>query len=470
MNTILLGFIAVSAITALAAQDWRKAIKVALVLVVIEGALRKWVLPQASQFIYFLKDFVVLGAYIRYFLLSPVQGKLLTQKKLILALIGLMFVWSIFQAFNPSLGSPIIGLFGIKNYFFYIPLIWLVPQLFQSEDEFYRFLRAYLLLIIPVGILAIAQFFSPPTSPLNVYAWGDEGPDVALAGLGTVRVTGTFSYLAGYSTYLLSCLCLLLPMLTRPQFKQWRILTIVELVLVVITAFMTGSRGLVIGAVLLIGGYITIQLAVDFSNFYRSIRKLILPGLVGFFAITQGAQLALESFWTRVNQANDSIPDRISNTFTQPFTNFQLKGLDGYGLGATFQANKIIRSTLQLPLGESIPVDYESEMGRIALEIGPLGFALWYGLRIILWVSLIQVYCKLTHPFLKQLALSVAIYQAVTFINQMVHNHTANFYHWFLYSFIFLLPQLEQAVQWQQTYSYVSTHRTPPNFSDSSHQ
>jgi hypothetical protein len=38
-----------------------------LILVVLEGALRKWVLPQASQFIYFLKDFVLIGAYLRYF-------------------------------------------------------------------------------------------------------------------------------------------------------------------------------------------------------------------------------------------------------------------------------------------------------------------------------------------------------------------------------------------------------------------
>src|SRR5689334_10552068 len=51
----------------LATLNWQLSVKVALVLAVIEGALRKWALPQASQLIYFLKDFVLLGAYLSYF-------------------------------------------------------------------------------------------------------------------------------------------------------------------------------------------------------------------------------------------------------------------------------------------------------------------------------------------------------------------------------------------------------------------
>lgn len=37
----------------LACLDWRRAVKAALVLVIIEGGIRKWVLPEASDTIYF---------------------------------------------------------------------------------------------------------------------------------------------------------------------------------------------------------------------------------------------------------------------------------------------------------------------------------------------------------------------------------------------------------------------------------
>lgn len=470
MSNLLLGSFIVGLVVLLAAQDWQRSVKVVLVLVVLEGALRKWVLPQASQFIYFFKDFVLIGAYLRYFLLSPIQTRLFTQKIFILVLIGCMAIWGGLQVFNPSLGSPVIGLFGFKNYFLYVPLIWLVPQMFTTEEELYRFIRNYLLLLIPVGVLAIAQFFSPPSSPLNVYAWGEDGPAVVSSGLGTVRVTGTFSYLAGYATYLLTCLCLLLPVVSRPQAHLWQMLTLVEGGLIAVTSFMTGSRGLILGSVLLITVYGLLLALTSFSSFFSSARKLVLPGIVSFLAVSQGGRLAFESFWYRVENANDSVANRILNPFTQPFSNFHLKGLDGYGLGATFQANKIIRQVFQLPPGEIIPVYFENEMGRVGLEVGPIGFFLWYGLRLVLLFTMLKVFLRLSHPFLRQLALSVFVYQGVTCISQMVYNHTANVYHWFFYGFIFLLPYLERVDQWQRAQQPNFLYGQPARLPDASHQ
>lgn len=469
MSNMLLASVALSLVILLSAQDWRRSIKAVLILVVLEGAIRKWVLPQASQFIYFLKDCVLIGAYLRYFLFSQSQNKIFTKTPIILTLLGCMAVWGGLQAFNPSLGSTVIGLFGVKNYFLYIPLIWLVPQIFETEDELYRFIRHYLLLLIPVGLLAIAQFFSPPTSPLNVYAWGDEAPGIAVSGLGTVRVTGTFSYISGYTTYLLSCLCLLLPMLTRPQPRLWQLLTLAEVVLLAITSFMTLSRGVILGSILMILGYLGIQALTNFSAFFRSVRKIFWPAIIGFIVITQSFRYAFDSFFTRSTR-NEDVPGRITNSFIQPITNFKFKELDGYGLGATFQGNSILRKTFHLSPGEVIPVYYESEMGRIMLEVGPVGFFLWYGLRLVLIYSLFKVYLKLSHPFLRQLALSAFVYQAVTFISQIVYNHTANVYHWFFYGFILLLPHLQLVDQWQKTQQPDILYGYPTYISGASHQ
>ena len=89
-------------------------------------------------------------------------------------------------------------------------------------------------------------------------------------------------------------------------------------------------------------------------------------------------------------------------------------------------------------------------MGRVALELGPIGFYLWYGFKIVILVALGMVYFRLQRTFLRQLALSAFLLQVMSFTGQLVFNHTAGLYHWFFNSFIFLLPQLEQAANWHQ--------------------
>ncbi len=98
-----------------------------------------------------------------------------------------------------------MGIFGFKAYFFYVPLLFVLPAAFPSDAALYRFLRRYALISIPVGLLAMAQFFSPASSFLNTYARSNEDAYVATFGSSTyVRVTATFSFITGYTTYLLA--------------------------------------------------------------------------------------------------------------------------------------------------------------------------------------------------------------------------------------------------------------------------
>jgi hypothetical protein len=469
MNTLLLALLAFLIVVYLASQDWRRAIRVVLVLVVVEGALRKWVLPGASQLVYFLKDFVLLGAYLRFFLLDKKYPRLVNRNSILLFLLGINCLWMLTQAVNPSLGSPIIGILGLKNYLFYVPLIWMVPQMFQNEQEMKDFLSHYLLLLIPVGLLAIAQFFSPIDSPLNVYAWGDEGPDVAVNGdLRTVRVTGTFSYLAGYATYLGVCLALLIPLLTIQQPRFWKWASIGSFLMLAITTFMTGSRTLVFSNILIFLGYFLIVGLTNFRSFSRSLKFLLVPALLAFALATWGFSDAVDAFTLRVTQTSD-LPERISSSFLEPFRFASLKGIDGYGAGSTFQASAVVRGILSLPEGEQIPVFFESEMGRITLELGFFGFFLWYGLKLMLLLAMWQTYRKLQSPLLHQIALSIFLFQTISFNFLVVFNHTANLFYWFLNGFIFLLPQLEKRASLQQD-SQLFPNYVPTSFPGSSHQ
>ncbi|PSO75361.1 MAG: hypothetical protein BRC42_00460, partial [Cyanobacteria bacterium QS_1_48_34] len=383
------------------------------------------------------------------FFSSSSPKRLIPQNDTIKLLLSLFVTWALVQAFNPALGSPVIGIFGLKNYLIYVPLIWVVPALFNSEEELYKFLRTYLLILIPVGLLATAQFFSPPDSPLNVYAQDDATSTATFGSSNSVRVTGTFSYLAGYGIYATTCLSLLLPILTRNQPLLWRGLAYAELMLIAITIFMTGGRGPVLTAGLLLAGYFSIQGVTQFSSFFRSIRKFLLPGAIATALLIYQYSSALDAFWYRATNASDSLSGRITSSFLEPFTYTQGQQFGGYGTGATYQANEIIRNLFNLPAGEPIHTGYEAEMGRVILELGWVGFLLWYGFRLVLLFLVWRIYQKLKQPFLRQLALGIFLIQAIHLPAQIVFNHTAGIYYWFLHGLAFLLPNLERIANWQ---------------------
>ncbi|MFM6502146.1 MAG: hypothetical protein ACKPHO_10180 [Dolichospermum sp.] len=442
MNLLLplLVLIALTFIVYLSSLNWRKSLKFALVIVVLEGALRKWVLPQASDMIYFLKDIILLGAYLKFY--SSSEPKYHKKSGFFSITLFLCTGWCAFQIFNPSLGSPIVGLFGFKTYLFYIPLMWMLPSLCQTQEELYQFLRNYLLLVIPVAILAILQFFSPIDSPLNVYARNNLG-GIAVAGE-NVRVTGTFPYIAGYSTYMSFCFTVLIPILSLNQPKIWRIITFIEAFLVVGTSFMSGARGLVLFETLLLVGYFSLLWLTKMSSAINTTKKFILPILLISAVVPVFFRKGIEVFFTRTTTASDSgnFSERVFSAFGEPVAAMQFKGFDSYGIGATHPAIFTLRSALQLYSGEALPPS-EGELARVVLEIGLFGFILWYALRLYLIFSLLGIFLKLKSPFLRNLALVTFLFHAINFTGQLVFNTTFGIYYWFFAGFIFLLPQLE---------------------------
>ncbi|OLP18782.1 hypothetical protein BST81_08560 [Leptolyngbya sp. 'hensonii'] len=434
-----------------ASMNWRMSVKAMFAIVVLEGALRKWFLPQASELIYFLKDFVLLGAYLNFFFFMPVQQRVRIPQQLIFIPIFLVTGWCTFQAFNPALGSLLIGILGLKAYLFYIPLMWMLPTLFPTQEDLYKFLRNHLLLILLTCTLGIAQFFSPPSSFLNVYAPG-RAVDTATfgaGGLATVRVTGTFSYINSYTGYLIVCFGLLFPMLTVNQSLFWRSITVIELILVAVNSFMTGSRSLVFGECLFFASFILIRTFTQPRSNLRLIRQFAIPLTVTGISVLLGFSSAIDRFRRRVT-TNKDVSERVSATLLEPIRFMQLKDLDGYGAGATHQGSLPLRRLLGLPPGELIPVFHEGELGRVALELGPIGFFLWYGLRLGIAICLFSVFWSVRQPFLRQLALTAFLIQMVQGVGFLVFHHTFAPYYWFLSGFIFLLPHLDRVEQLRQ--------------------
>jgi hypothetical protein len=430
--------------------NWRKLIYITLTLVIFEGVLRKWVLPQASDALYFLKDFILLAAYVNYYFASKTPPIVANTKfnKIFTEFVWIIFAICFIQAFNPSLGSIFIGLFGIKNYLFYIPLVWMLPNLFTSKEELYKFLRFYLLLTIPVCILAIIQFFSPADSPINVYAGNIE--NIATFGVGgedgAVRVTGTFPYISGFGIYLSASLILILPLISIRQTIIWQLLTIFEALLVITSSFMTGSRAVVFFAIIYFVGYLIILFFTKTYLFNISYKKFIIPAIVVFLTITLFFNKSVDLFSQRTVDNQEEGYTRILTPLIEPWL-LPLR-FDGYGTGASHQATPKLRELLKVSANDvELPPPNDGSSIKVMLDLGPIGLIAWDGLRLYLLFAFWYTFKKLQDPLITQLGLSILLFQAILFTTTIVSNPTFSLYYWFFTGFIFLLPKLDRIKQ-----------------------
>jgi hypothetical protein len=293
--------------------------------------------------------------------------------------------------------------------------------------------------LIPVCILGILQFFSPSDSPLNVYL-ADSDLEIATAGE-FVRITGPFSYLQGLKVYLAVCFSLLLVFISQKPPLKWQLIYGLELTLVIVNSLMSGARAIIVYEILFVISYLVCLYFNRPKTAINFIVRMFLPATLAVIIAIVHFQPALTAFATRAETSGDSVSDRAIGYFTEIYDYAKFRA-DGYGTGATQGGANTLRSLLNLPNGEVLPF-YEEEPGRVVLEIGILGFLLWYGLRVVLLISLYSIFLKLKYPFHKDLALAIFLFQIIHIGRQLVTDPTMLVYFWFFSGFIYLLPAIE---------------------------
>jgi hypothetical protein len=431
----------------LSAWDWRRSVKIALILAVIEGAIRKWVLPEASDLVYFVKDVVLLGAYLRYFVFD--QTRSATEKfSGLKVLLWIATVIVILQVFNLRLGSVAVGVFGLKAYLWYVPLCFMARDLFHSAEELQTFLKWYLLLAIPVCSLGVLQFFSSYDSPINTYAGTSNAADVATFAVegreNRARITGTFSYITGHATYLFICLSLIVPLLTSGVRKTWFVFAMAELALVAGNMFMSGSRGPVVMGVIFVACFLFFNRTAKTRNERSAVVPLVLAGAACVVVSMYWFDEAIDMFWARATNADDPRA-RVTSGFVEPFE-YLLEvetEIAGYGAGATHPGGTALRRRMDLSDPPEPPPAAEAETFRVLLELGLFGFVVWYGMRLYLIWALWRTWRQLQSQFLKHLAFAAFSTHMLQLPSAVVLNHTLGVYFWFMAGFIYLLPQLE---------------------------
>lgn len=228
-------------------------------LLIFEGALRKWGLPQLQEVFFFLRIPVTL---LLYWVAFKYRCWPHTAWPLLLAYIfsAVAIVLVPFQIIAGGYGPPYLLLagYGWINYFFYVPLAFLIAEQFRKED-LDLLTRHTLWLTIPAALLVIMQFSAPATAVINLGSGLKESDQFQNLGaaLGFVRPTGFFTSSAGQSQFVASAAALVLVGWLVP--KRERPVGLVLLIagtaaVLVLTAF-SQSRGLFfqLGIVLLLG-------------------------------------------------------------------------------------------------------------------------------------------------------------------------------------------------------------------------
>src|SRR5947208_12846968 len=175
-------------------RDIRRLIHLYLFLLIIEGALRKWIAPQFSNPLLLVRDPVVLAIYFLawHARVFPRNGFILS-----LAIICILsWIVSIFvlDPYVPMSRILLVTAYGFRSNFLHLPLIFIFASVFDADDV--RRIGWWILLgMIPMSLLMALQFHSAPESFINRTVGLSEGEQIT-AGGGKIRPHGTFSIIS----------------------------------------------------------------------------------------------------------------------------------------------------------------------------------------------------------------------------------------------------------------------------------
>jgi hypothetical protein len=415
-------------------------------LLVYEGALRKWVLPGSQSVIFFVKDAILIIAYIAFLFSRSAPGAHLKVMTTLKALVGISLVYFLFELINPNSPSVLVSIYGLKSYLLYVPLAFIVPYMFTSSEDLEQKLRKYALLMIPCVALGLVQFAFPSTHWINGYLSHDsdilEMGEVFGEGVfEKVRSIGTFSYIGGYTAFLTVMFYIVAGLAAKSRWKvsgnAW---LFAYLVLTVAAMFTTGSRAPIwwliatLPLALAIWGYAGL---LSMSN----VGRIILAAAVVWVLAQLVAADAFDAYAHRSEQAND-VMSRVLSPLVQAWSALLTSGPIGTGMGSASSGAQGIMGTRDFWWLNG--AFFEVETARVLQETGIVGFILVYAARVWLLVKAISLGVRFRNPLYVGLSGAIAcLFLQNIALGFVVNNSTVGIYHWFAAGLLFAMYRLE---------------------------
>lgn len=345
--------------------DLKVGIWVYFLLLIFEGALRKWFLPFLATPLLVVRDPIAI-----WLVLKAWQRGLLPTS-LYLSGVVVTGVVSIFTAIFLGHGNLFVALFGARILLFHYPIIFVMGSVFTQEDVI-KIGRATLWITIPMTVLIAMQFYSPQSAWVNRGVGGDIAGAGYSGAMGFFRPPATFSFTTGTSSYYSFAACFI--------FYFWFDLKNVNKL-----ALLGATLGLLAAIPLSISRTVLFQVGVAFiftviavSRKPKYAGKLIIAsiGVVAILAVlsqTSFFNTATEAFTSRFDSASDTegglkgtIGDRVLGGTISTLNSSVDQPYFGYGIGMGTNVGSMLLS------GDRKFLIAEGEWGRLLGELGPL--------------------------------------------------------------------------------------------------
>jgi hypothetical protein len=358
-------------------------------LLIFEGVLRKWAMPQYSAQLLLVRDPVSVFIIWEAFRTHKWPERWSAVTAILVAVISALALIQVMMNDVPWF----VAVYGLRSYVLPFPVAFIMGENIDGDD-LRRFGICTLVLLIPMVALEVQQYRSPDASLINIGA-GEGAHQTHYVG-GHVRASGTFSYVVGPTLYAPMAAAFIFFGLISDRFaKRW--LLWAATFALILSAPAVGSRTLVYElAEVVVCAAIAALCGV--TQFVRSLR-IVIPLVAMFFLVSllpvfSQASESLTHRFTDADQveggtAQSSVERRAFGPFIGAIleTDFA-SNLTGRGIGMGAAA------IAKLTTGRRTFLAGEYEITRLIFEFGPiLGFAYAafnFGLTLFLGIAAIN--------------------------------------------------------------------------------
>ncbi len=359
-----------------------------IVMLMLEGVLRKWVVPQLSNPLLVIRDPILIAIYIMAFRARVFPRNGYMTSLIIIALLSLAMSVFVLGNYIGSLPLWITILYGFRSNFFHMPLIFLIANVFDEEDV-KRIGFWFILALIPMSVLMVAQFQASPASFINATAGMGEGAEQLATAGGKIRPAATFSFISGPIFYCSAAAAFLVyGIITRNAYRLW--IMIPSGVALAVAVGVSGSRACLVSVLLIIGALFIIM--VIRPQIVGQFGKFLLIGLVAAAVISrlpvfkEGVDVLAERFTANAEVQETTVTRglvaRVLDGFTEGLTNLDKIRPGGWGLGIGTNVGA------RFLIGGPGFILSEKEWTRVLYESGPflgLAFLIW---RLVLTIRI----------------------------------------------------------------------------------
>jgi len=354
-----------------------------LVLLVIEGGLRKWAMPSAQKALFFIRDPFALAC-----LYLAVRHQFLRWSPLTLVICSLGTAFIFLAAYHIiALNlSPVVAGYGWRNYFLYASFA-LVMAAVLRRSEVIGLIRWSLWMALPMAVLGYVQWTSPSNAWVNQSIGGGEAFTVAQ---GVVRTNGTFTFTTGFVCFAGATFAALAAAAFTTDIRRW--LVVAGGIAAATCLATSGARTAFVHAAL---SGVTVVACEMFRPLARQ-RPVI---YLGAFSLTVGLVGALWLFYPRAldlmserSSAAARVEDptaRALGLLTGGFASMEAAGYFGHGLGISTGGGSSVAT------GQRSFTLAEEEFPRVVLECGLVLGMSYMILRFALaaWLILAAIRC-----------------------------------------------------------------------------